>query len=72
MKKILIILVLLGSFAIPVFAGGSVSLEKELKPLLDQKPALGEIIIKTFDIAESGWAPHRIGSNVNMKYGENV
>ncbi len=69
MKKILIILILLSSFAIQVFAGGSVCLEKELKPLLNQKPALREIIINTFDIAESGWAPSRIGSNVNKKYG---
>jgi hypothetical protein len=52
-----------------ISAGGSFRFDTELEPILNQKPELKEFILETFDIAESGWTPNRIGWQVNKKFG---
>ena len=67
-KKILLFVFIFGAFISQVFAGGSFCLDIELKPILNQQPLIKDLVLETFDIAESGWA-HRIGQQVNEKFG---
>ncbi len=68
MKKILLSILIFGAFLPQVFAGGSFSFDIELEPILNQQPIIKDFVLKTFDIAESGWAS-RIGWQVNEKFG---
>lgn len=68
-KSIALITILISILSTKAFAGGSFRFDTELEPLLNQKPELKKFILETFDIAESGYAPNRIGSQVNKKFG---
>lgn len=55
--------------SLQTFAGGSFRFDTELEPIVNQKPELKKFILKTFDIAESGYTPNRIGWQINKKFG---
>ncbi len=65
-KKILLSVFIFGAFISQVFAGGSFRIDIELEPILNQQPLIKDLVLETFDVAESGWAS-RIGQQVNEK-----
>ena len=67
-KKVLLTVLIFGFFIPQVSAGGSFSFDIELKPILNQQPVIKDFVLKSFDVAESGWAS-RIGRQVNEKFG---
>jgi len=67
-KKISLSVFIFMAFISQVFAGGSFRLDIELEPILNQQPLIKDLVLETFDIAESGWAS-RIGQQVNEKFG---
>jgi hypothetical protein len=50
------------------YAAGSFLVDVELKPILDQAPAVRSFLLDALEIQSSGWA-NRIGNNVNPRLG---
>lgn len=68
-KRLALSIILILYTAAQAFAGGSFQFDTDLEPLLNQKPELKRLILKTFDLADSGYTPSRIGRQVNKKFG---
>ena len=68
MKKLILIALITFSFPLALVAGGSFDLEKDLIPILNQKPDLKKTIFDSFDLHWTGGAG-RIGLRVNERLG---
>jgi len=68
-KRLALSIILILYTAAQAFAGGSFQFDTDLEPLLNQKPELKRLILETFDLADSGYTPSRIGRQVNKKFG---
>lgn len=69
LEKILIATALILSLSSLSFAGGSIRLDIEVEPLLNQKPELKNVLFEMLEIDQDGWTRYRIGNNVNKKFG---